>query len=145
MLTLERGQSIRVTARRTGPLTGVWLRRQEAPPQRLLRAALLRCNRRNGRPLGRMVRQLLADQSDGPLTDLGTESIRSGFRHSSKFSQNGASCNSGAVQRALQTLLTANKRLNTAYVLKEQFAQLWEYRSEVWARKFFEEWCKALR
>jgi len=43
------------------------------------------------------------------------------------------------------TLLAANKRLNTAYVLKEQFAQLWEYRSEVWARKFFEHWRKALR
>jgi len=30
-------------------------------------------------------------------------------------------------------------------VLKEQFAQLWEYRSEAWARKFFENWRKALR
>jgi len=48
-------------------------------------------------------------------------------------------------RRALQTLLAANKRLNTAYVLKEQFAQLWEYRSEAWARKFFENWRKALR
>ena len=48
-------------------------------------------------------------------------------------------------RRALHTLLAANKRLNTAYVLKEQFSQLWEYRSEVWARKFFEGWCKALR
>ena len=27
-------------------------------------------------------------------------------------------------RRALHTLLSANKRLNTAYVLKEQFAQL---------------------
>ncbi|WP_411281386.1 ISL3 family transposase [Gemmatimonas sp.] len=48
-------------------------------------------------------------------------------------------------RRALQTLLAANKRLNTAYVLKEQLAQLWEYRSDAWARKFFENWRKALR
>lgn len=48
-------------------------------------------------------------------------------------------------RRALQTLLAANKRLNTAYVLKEQFAQLWDYRSEAWARKFFEQWRRALR
>lgn len=48
-------------------------------------------------------------------------------------------------RRALHTLLAANKRLNTAYVLKEQFAQLWEYRSEAWARKFFDQWRRALR
>ena len=30
-------------------------------------------------------------------------------------------------------------------MLKEQFAQLWEYRSDVWARKFFEQWRQALR
>jgi len=48
-------------------------------------------------------------------------------------------------RQALKTLLAANKRLNTAYVLKEQFAQLWEYRSAVWARKFFERWRAALR
>jgi len=29
----------------------------------------------------------------------------------------------------------ANKRLNTAYILKEQFEQLWWYKSEAWARK----------
>ena len=33
-------------------------------------------------------------------------------------------------RRRLQTLLAANKRLNTAYILKEQFGQLWEYRRE---------------
>ncbi len=48
-------------------------------------------------------------------------------------------------RRALQTLLAANKRLNTAYVLKEQFAQLWTYRRETWARRFFEQWRSALR
>ncbi len=45
----------------------------------------------------------------------------------------------------LRTLLAANKRLNTAYVLKEQFGQLWSYRSEAWARKFFDHWRAALR
>lgn len=45
----------------------------------------------------------------------------------------------------LQTLLAANKRLNTAYVLKEQFGQLWSYQREPWARKFFDQWRAALR
>lgn len=48
-------------------------------------------------------------------------------------------------RRQLQTLLAANKRLNTAYVLKEQFGQLWSYRSEPWARRFFEQWRASLR
>jgi transposase len=48
-------------------------------------------------------------------------------------------------RQRLQTLLAANKRLNTAYVLKEQFGQLWSYRREPWARKFFEQWRAALR
>jgi transposase len=37
-------------------------------------------------------------------------------------------------KRALKTLLAANKRLNTAYVLKESFGQLWSYEREGWAR-----------
>ncbi len=45
----------------------------------------------------------------------------------------------------LKKLLSANKRLNTAYLLKESFAQLWEYKSEAWARKFFEQWKGALK
>lgn len=48
-------------------------------------------------------------------------------------------------QRTLKTLLAANARLNTAYLLKEQFTQLWTYRSETWARKFFESWKSSLR
>jgi transposase len=50
-----------------------------------------------------------------------------------------------AKQQRLKLLLAANKRLNTAYVLKEQFGQLWEYRREAWARKFFDQWRAALR
>jgi transposase len=30
-------------------------------------------------------------------------------------------------------------------VLKEQFAQLWDYRRELWARRFFEQWRASLR
>ena len=41
-------------------------------------------------------------------------------------------------KNALKTLLLANKRLNTAYVLKESFGQLWSYEREGWARRFTE-------
>lgn len=41
---------------------------------------------------------------------------------------------------ALKKLLKANKRLNTAYLLKESFGQLWSY-----ARKFFDNWKQALK
>jgi transposase len=46
---------------------------------------------------------------------------------------------------ALKRLLKANKRLNTAYLLKESFGQLWGYQKEGWARKFFENWRGALK
>lgn len=45
----------------------------------------------------------------------------------------------------LRLLLAANKRLNTAYVLKESFGQLWDYQTEGWARKFFENWKTSLK
>lgn len=48
-------------------------------------------------------------------------------------------------RRGLKKLLGANKRLNTAYLLKESFGQLWDYRREAWARRFFENWKAALR
>ena len=48
-------------------------------------------------------------------------------------------------RQALKTLLAANKRLNTAYLLKESFGQLWDYQREGWARRFFEHWCAALK
>jgi transposase len=48
-------------------------------------------------------------------------------------------------KRALRTLLAANKRLNTAYVLKESFGQLWSYEREGWARRFFENWRSSLK
>jgi len=46
---------------------------------------------------------------------------------------------------ALKILLAANKRLNTAYVLKEAFGQLWNYGREGWARRFFENWRASLK
>ena len=48
-------------------------------------------------------------------------------------------------RRALRLLLKANKRLNTAYVLKESFAQLWDYNNPTWALKFFENWKAQLK
>jgi transposase len=48
-------------------------------------------------------------------------------------------------RRALRTLLRANKRLHTAYLLKESFGQLWDYHTEGWARRFFEQWRAALK
>jgi transposase len=48
-------------------------------------------------------------------------------------------------RQSLKKLLGANKRLNTAYVLKESFGQLWDYDSEGWARRFFENWKTSLK
>jgi transposase len=48
-------------------------------------------------------------------------------------------------RRSLAKLLQANKRLNIAYVLKESFGQLWNYQSEAWARRFFDNWKQALK
>ena len=48
-------------------------------------------------------------------------------------------------KRALKLLLAANKRLNTAYLLKEAFGQLWDYRHEGWARRFFDNWRASLK
>ena len=52
---------------------------------------------------------------------------------------------------SLTTLSAANKRLNTAYLLKEScgwpraIGQLWDYSSEAWARRFFENWKASLK
>ena len=45
----------------------------------------------------------------------------------------------------MKTLLAANRRLNTAYLLKESFGQLWDYEREGWARRFFENWESSLK
>lgn len=46
---------------------------------------------------------------------------------------------------SLRLLMKANKRLQTAYLLKESFGQLWDYQSEGWARRFFENWKESLK
>jgi len=48
-------------------------------------------------------------------------------------------------KRSLKLLLAANKRLNTAYLLKESFGQLWDYEREGWARRFFDNWRASLK
>ena len=48
-------------------------------------------------------------------------------------------------RRALKTLRAANRRLNTAYLLRESFGQLWDYEREGWARRFFENWRASLK
>jgi transposase len=48
-------------------------------------------------------------------------------------------------RRSLKLLLAANKRLNTAYLLKESFGQLWGYEREPWARRFFDNWRASLK
>jgi len=57
--------------------------------------------------------------------------------HKENLSQSG--------RKSLKALLTANKRLNTAYILKESFGQLWDYQGERWARRFFDNWRDALK
>ena len=48
-------------------------------------------------------------------------------------------------RQSLKLLLAANKRLHTAYVLKESFGQLWDYQKEGWARRFFDNWRASLK
>lgn len=48
-------------------------------------------------------------------------------------------------RKALKKLLAANSRLNTAYLLKEIFGQLWDYKTARGARAFFERWKDSLK
>ncbi len=48
-------------------------------------------------------------------------------------------------KQALRKLLSVNKRLNTAYILKETFGQLWDYESPAWAGRFFGNWKDSLK
>ena len=50
-----------------------------------------------------------------------------------------------AGRRSLKTLLAANKRLNTAYLLKESFGQMWSFQRPGWALRFFENWRSSLK
>jgi transposase len=68
--------------------------------------------------------------------------IHQGSEVCTSFSQRESA---GQPRKNLKTPLAANKRLNTAYVLKESFGQLWDYKSEAWARKFFNNWRDQLK
>jgi len=48
-------------------------------------------------------------------------------------------------RRSLRLLLKSNKRLSIAYILREEFEQLWSYQREGWARKFFKNWRDSLK
>ena len=48
-------------------------------------------------------------------------------------------------RESLKKLLAVNKRLQTAYLLKESFDRLWTYKSEAWMRKFFDNWKDSLK
>jgi len=48
-------------------------------------------------------------------------------------------------KKRLKRLLNVNRRLNTAYVLKESFGQLWDYKYPASALKFFENWKSSLK
>jgi len=48
-------------------------------------------------------------------------------------------------KRSLKLLLSKNKRLYKAYVLKESFEQLWDYTYEGSAQKFFDNWKESLK
>jgi transposase len=48
-------------------------------------------------------------------------------------------------KRGLKLLFNANKRLYTAYLLKESFEQLWDYEVAGWARRFFDHWRESLK
>ena len=47
-------------------------------------------------------------------------------------------------KEALRELFRINRRLNTAYLLKESFGQLWHYVHPGWARRFFDRWRESL-
>ena len=51
----------------------------------------------------------------------------------------------GKARVALNLLLSANRRLLKAYLLKESFDHLWSYSSRTWARKFFAGWKEQLK
>ena len=48
-------------------------------------------------------------------------------------------------RESLKLLFNANKRLHTAYLLKESFEQLWDYETPGWARRFFDNWVESLK
>jgi transposase len=48
-------------------------------------------------------------------------------------------------RRSLKLLLSVNRRINKAYLLRETFGQLWSFQTPGWARRFFERWKDQLK
>jgi transposase len=48
-------------------------------------------------------------------------------------------------KQSLRLLLKATRRLHPASLLRESFDQLWDSKSEAWARRFFDHWQAQLR
>jgi transposase len=48
-------------------------------------------------------------------------------------------------KEGLKLLFNANRRLYTAYLLKESFEQLWSCETPGWARRFFDNWRESLK
>ena len=48
-------------------------------------------------------------------------------------------------RKGLKLLFNANKRLHTAYLLKESFEKLWSCDTPGWARRFFDNWRESLK
>ena len=51
----------------------------------------------------------------------------------------------GKAREALNILLSVNRRLFKAHLLKESFDHLWSYSSKTWATKFFRHWVEQLK
>jgi transposase len=51
----------------------------------------------------------------------------------------------GNARKALNTLLSANRKLFKAHLLKESFDHIWSYTSKTWATKFFRHWVEQLK
>jgi len=51
----------------------------------------------------------------------------------------------GNARKALNALLSANRKLFKAHLLKESFGHLWSYSSKTWATKFFHHWVEQLK
>jgi transposase len=45
-------------------------------------------------------------------------------------------------QTRLDELLTANRRLNAVYILKDQLKALYGFRSRTWAKQALDQWCR---
>jgi hypothetical protein len=83
------------------------------------------------------------DSADEPSARNGSAPLGVAARSKNSFALRYREAREG--RKNLKLLLAANKRLDTAYLLRESFAQLWDYKSQAWARRFFDNWKSQLR